>query len=185
MQTRTKAIALGAIGLGALLWVKRRTVLPHPVGNPDVPEPRKPVDLERYAGSWHEIARYDQGFERGCVTATADYGLLPDGKLSIRNSCMKSNGKESHVEGKAKIVDAETNAKLKVSFLGPLYMGDYWILDHADDYSWSIVGEPSGRALWLLARYADPGRAQVEALINRAKALGYDTSILVRTWRPS
>lgn len=81
------------------------------------------------------------------------------------------------------MVDAQTNAKLKVSFFGPFY-GDYWVLDHADDYSWSIVGEPSGRYLWILNRQPNPGSSAVQRLIDRAAELGYDTSMLLRTKQP-
>ena len=73
--------------------------------------------------------------------------------------------------------------ELKVSFFGPFY-GDYWVLDHADDYSWAIVGEPSGRYLWLLSRAAKPGQARLDQLIARARALGYDTSMLRITQQP-
>jgi len=70
------------------------------------------------------------------------------------------------------------NAKLKVSFFGPFYVGDYWVLDHADDYSWSIVGEPSGRYLWLLSRSAEPSPQTRRLIEDRARALGYDTSLI-------
>jgi apolipoprotein D and lipocalin family protein len=149
----------------------------HPVGNARVPEPSKPVDLERYLGRWYEVARYEQRFERGCKAVTAEYSLREDGKIDVVNRCER-NGKPDEARGVAKVVDQKSNAKLKVSFFGPFY-GDYWILDHADDYSWSIVGEPSGRYLWILAREADPGSKQVRELINRAAGLGYDTSMLV------
>ena len=89
----------------------------------------------------------------------------------------------SEARGRAKVVDATTNAKLKVSFFGPFY-GDYWVLDHASDYSWSIVGEPSGRYLWILHREARPAEAEVQQLIARARDLGYDTSMLRRTKQP-
>ena len=71
------------------------------------------------------------------------------GLLSIVNSCRTGgvNGAFRSSEGKAKIVPESNNAKLKVSFFGPFYVGDYWVLDHADDYTWSIVGEPSGKYL--------------------------------------
>ena len=72
------------------------------------------------------------------------------------------------------------HAKLKVSFFGPFFIGDYWVLDHDPDYAWSIVGEPSGRYLWLLAREADPPALLREQLWARANALGYDTR-LIRT----
>ena len=91
--------------------------------------------------------------------------------------------KLSEARGRAKIVDAATNAKLKVSFFGPFY-GDYWVLDRADDYRWAIVGEPSGRYLWLLNREAVPPKAEVDSLIARAGELGYDTSMLLRTRQP-
>lgn len=155
----------------------------HPIGNSAVPEPAKPVELAKYLGRWYEIARYEQSFQKGCEGVSADYTLRSDGMISVRNACRKPSGKLSVANGKAKIVDPATNAKLKVSFFGPFY-GNYWVLDHADDYAWAIVGEPSGRYLWLLAREATPTQDRIEAQIARAKALGYDTSMLIRTKQP-
>ena len=155
----------------------------HPIGNSAVPEPAKPVELGKYLGRWYEIARYDQSFQKGCEGVSADYTLRGDGMISVRNACRKPGGKLSVAKGKAKIVDPATNAKLKVSFFGPFY-GDYWVLDRADDYTWAIVGEPSGRYLWMLARDATPAPDRIEAQIARAKALGYDTSMLIRTKQP-
>ena len=150
----------------------------HPVGNRRVPEPAKAVDLQRYVGHWFEIARYDQRFERGCVAATASYALRADGRIEVVNRCRKRDGEFEEARGAAKVVDQQTNAKLKVSFFGPFY-GDYWILDHAEDYGWSIVGEPSGRYLWILSREPHPGDEQLRDLVNRARAIGYDTSMLI------
>jgi apolipoprotein D and lipocalin family protein len=147
-----------------------------PRGNLAVPEPAKPVDLTSYLGTWYEIARYDQRFEKGCVDASALYTLRPDGKLGILNSCRLADGTIKSARARGKIVPGSGNAKLKVSFFGPFYFGNYWVLDHADDYSWSIVGDPSGRYLWLLARSPD---AAPEPLYERAKQLGYDTSLLI------
>lgn len=155
----------------------------HPIGNTAVPQPAKPVELSKYLGRWYEIARYEQSFQKGCEGVSADYALREDGGISVRNACRKPDGKVSVANGKAKIVDPVTNAKLKVSFFGPFY-GDYWVLDRADDYSWAIVGEPSGRYLWLLSREQTPAPDKVEALIARAAALGYDTSMLIRTKQP-
>ena len=152
----------------------------HAVGNAAVPQPAKPVDLQRYLGRWYEIARYEQGFQKDCDAVTADYALRSDGKISVLNKCVKPNGKATQAEGRAKIVPDAGNAKLRVSFFGPFF-GDYWVLDRAEDYSWSIVGEPSGRYLWLLSREAKPDKAAVDALIARAKALGYDVTMLRMT----
>jgi apolipoprotein D and lipocalin family protein len=152
---------------------------PGPVGNTAVPQPAKSVELNRYLGRWFEMARYEAPFQKGCEAVTADYSLRDDGTITVINSCRQGavDGKAKVATGKAKVVDAATGAKLKVSFFGPFY-GDYWVLDRADDYSWSIVGEPSGRYLWILTRAAKPDaaiRAQLEA---RVKALGYDWSLI-------
>lgn len=175
---------LALAGVAALGLAACATVLsPHPVGNRAVPQPAKSVDLSRYLGKWYELARYEQSFQKDCDGVTADYSLRDDGAIDVLNRCRTPDGKMKDAEGKAKVVDTTTNAKLKVSFFGPFY-GDYWVLDHADDYSWSIVGEPSGRYLWLLHRQSNPGDKVVADLTARAARLGYDTSMLRITKQP-
>jgi apolipoprotein D and lipocalin family protein len=184
MKRTSKLLALGGIGLAAIGLAACSTLVSrHPVGNRSVPQPNKSVDLQKYLGRWYEIARYEQSFQKGCEGVTADYSLRADGNIDVLNRCRKPGGKSSEARGRAKVVDGETKAKLKVSFFGPFY-GDYWVLDHADDYGWSIVGEPSGRYLWILNREATPEEAEVKKLIDRAKGLGYDTSMLLRTKQP-
>ena len=161
MTRLSRYLALGGLAVGAIGLAACSTLLSrHPVGNPSTPQPAKSVDLQKYLGRWYEIARYEQGFQKGCEGVTADYSLRPDGGIGVLNRCRKSDGRISQARGRAKIVDPATNAKLKVSFFGPFY-GDYWVLDHADDYRWSIVGEGSGRYLWLLSRDATPSDAEV------------------------
>lgn len=172
------AIGIGLAAATLAAFSGFRLVGRHPVGNQRVPEPAKAVDLGRYLGRWYEIARYDQRFERGCEAATADYALRSDGKIDVVNRCRKQSGEFEEARGIAKIVDHQSNAKLRVSFFRPFY-GDYWVLDHADDYSWSIVGEPSGRYLWILARDPRPSAADVEHLVRRASEMGYDRTPLV------
>lgn len=171
-------VAGAALALGACATLQRG-----PVGNAAVPQPAKPVELERYLGRWYEQARYEAGFQQGCEAVTADYSLRDDGLIRVLNSCREGavDGPSRTAEAKARIGDGSGNAKLKVSFFGPFYVGDYWVLDHADDYSWSIVGEPSGRYLWLLTRQARPSQAQAQALRQRAQELGYDLSLLRET----
>ncbi len=150
-----------------------------PVGNAAVPQPAKPVDLTRYLGLWYEMGRYEAPFQKGCEAVSAQYTLRDDGNIRVLNSCTK-NGKIDTATGKAKIVEGSNNAKLRVSFFGPFY-GDYWVLDRADDYSWSIVGEPSGRYLWMLTREANPD-AQTRSLIQqRVQELGYDWDLVRMT----
>jgi apolipoprotein D and lipocalin family protein len=168
------AAAVAAAALGA--WLGHRS---QPVGNPAVPEPARPVDLERYLGLWYELGRYDNRFERNCEAVTAEYRPRADGGVEVINTCRIDNpdGAVKTARGRAKVVQGSQGTKLKVSFFGPFF-ADYWVLDHAEDYSWSIVGEPSGRYLWLLSRTPDPTAAVVAALQNRAGELGYDKTLI-------
>lgn len=171
----------GLLLAGALLGLGGCAGLtPGPVGNPSVPAPARAVDLTRYAGLWYEIARYDNGFERGCEGVTAEYGLLPDGLVTVVNTCRDGSpeGRERTVTGRAKVIEGSQNARLKVSFFGPFFVGDYWILDRAEDYGWAIVGEPSGRYLWLLSRDPDPAPAVRDRIERRVAELGYDLDLL-------
>lgn len=154
-----------------------------PVGNPNVPEPAKAIDLSRYLGKWYELVRYENEFEKDCEGVTAEYAKLPNGNIEVINTCREGavDGKVRVAKGEAMIDDAGTNAKLKVSFFGPFFFGDYWVLDRAEDYSWAIVGEPSGRYLWVLSREAVPARGGVEKLIERAASLGYDRALMRQT----
>jgi apolipoprotein D and lipocalin family protein len=163
----------------ALLLLSACAGSPGPVGNTEVPQPSKSVELDRYLGRWYEMARYEAPFQKGCEGVSADYSLRDDGQIKVVNICRKGgvDGKLEQAVGKAKIVDTSTGAKLKVSFFGPFY-GDYWVLDRADDYSWSIVGEPSGRYLWMLTRNAKPDAATRAKLEGRVKELGYDWSLV-------
>lgn len=153
------------------------------VGNASVPQPAKPVDVARYSGKWYEFARYENRFERGCEGVTAEYAVLEHGLISVRNACQEGQvgGRERVSLGRAKVLPGSGQAKLKVSFFGPFFVGNYWVLDHADDYTWSIVGEPSGRFLWILTRDAHPSDSQARALYDQVRALGYDVTMLRRT----
>lgn len=150
-----------------------------PVGNASVPQPAKAVELNRYLGHWFELARYENRFETDCEGVTADYSLRDDGMVKVINTCRQGSvdGTIKAVEGRAKVVPGSGNAKLNVSFFGPFY-GDYWVLDHAPDYAWSIVGEPSGRYLWILTRTAKPSDQTRKMLVNKARSFGYDVGLL-------
>ena len=153
-----------------------------PVGNANVPEPSKPVDLSRYLGKWYEQARYEANFQAGCEAVSAQYALKPDGHVSVINSCRQGSpsGALKRSEASARVVEGSKGTKLKVTFFWP-FEGDYWVLDRAPDYSWSIVGEPSGRYLWILTRSPAITPQQYSTLVGRAKTLGYNTALLRRT----
>lgn len=170
----------GAALIGTALVLQACRSMDTKRGNASVPEPAKAVDLDRYLGLWHEYARYDNRFERNCEGVTAEYAKRDDGLVSVRNTCREGSpdGRARASEGRARVVPDSNGAKLEVSFFGPFFFGKYWVLDHADDYTWSIVGEPSGRYLWVLTREPRPSGELGNMLIARARALGYDTTQL-------
>ncbi|MEN9931939.1 MAG: hypothetical protein RIS17_512 [Pseudomonadota bacterium] len=169
------ATMAGAVGACA-------TLSGMPVGNRNVPQPAKPVDVQRYLGRWYELYRFDAPFQKNCEAVFADYARNADGTLRVINSCRKGavDGPLKTATGKARIVDPATGAKLKVSFFGPFH-GDYWVLDRDEDYQWAIVGEPSGRYMWVLSREAAPSGSRKALLRRRVEELGYDWSLVRET----
>lgn len=137
------------------------------------------VELQKYLGKWYEIYRLPNWFEdTDCVTVTAEYSQREGNEINVLNSCQKKDQlKQAH--GIAKIADTQTNAKLKVSFFRPFY-GDYWVLDLASDYSWVLVGEPSGKYFWILARDRHLSPQLEEQLLQKAEGLGYLRKDLVK-----
>lgn len=136
------------------------------------------IDLKRYAGLWHEIARYPHRFENGCKKVTAEYSLNNDGSIAVLNKCLKEGGQKSSATGQAKIVNGSNNAKLKVSFFWPFY-GNYWILKIGPDYQYAIVGEPSRKYLWILSRTPALDQGLLQGLIKEISAMGYDPKMLI------
>jgi apolipoprotein D and lipocalin family protein len=115
------------------------------------------VDLGRYVGLWHEVARIPNRFQKQCMRGTtAEYTLRPDGRLDVVNRCFKKDGKLDEAKGLAKVEDTASNAKLKVSFVSFLgwrpFWGDYWIIGLDEEYRWAIVGAPNLKYGWILAR---------------------------------
>lgn len=145
------------------------------------------LDVERYAGTWHEVALYPNRFQQACsMDTTATYTPQGQGRIGVRNRCRRADGSEMAVEGVAEVVDPATNAKLKVSFL-PAWLrwtgigrGDYWVLYLSPDYSVAIVGEPSREYLWILARTPTLPEQEYQALMPRIRAAGYDPQRLRR-----
>jgi apolipoprotein D and lipocalin family protein len=144
----------------------------------DDPLPVADIDQSRYLGLWHEQARLPNRFEDGCQRATAEYGLRDDGLISVLNTCIEADGERRTARGRARPVGEPGEGKLEVSFFGPFW-ADYWVLDRAPDYSWSLVGEPEGRYLWLLTRAETITPDQRAAFETRMRELGYRPAELV------
>jgi apolipoprotein D and lipocalin family protein len=138
------------------------------------------VDLKQYMGTWYEIAAIPQKFEKDCSRSTqALYHLLEDGAVSVVNSCVKSNGEPKVAEGRAKVVDPLTQAKLKVTFVKLIdwvfaFGGDYWIIDLAPDYSYAVVGHPNRTYGWILSRRSSLPIGILKKISQGLIANGYD-----------
>jgi len=150
------------------------------VGRPDNIVPVSNFNTTKYLGKWYEIARLDHSFERGLSHVTADYSLRQDGGLKVVNRGYKDGDavwKES--EGKAYFVDKKDEGYLKVSFFGPFY-GSYIVFDlDRQDYGWSMISGPDKSYFWLLSRTPTMDPALQKRLIDKAQALGFDTSKLI------
>jgi apolipoprotein D and lipocalin family protein len=139
------------------------------------------VDLSRYIGTWYEIARYPNRFQRDCQSdTTAEYTLRKDGKVQVVNSCRQKSGKTKTAHGTAKVADKTTNAKLRVTFFWPFY-GDYWVIGLSPDYRYAIVGEPKRKYLWILSRTPEMDDAMYQAIIERVREASYDPDKLIKT----
>jgi apolipoprotein D and lipocalin family protein len=138
------------------------------------------VDLSRYQGTWYEIARYPNRFQKGCRDSRATYTLLKDGKVSVLNECYdEKTGKLRNANGKAWVIDKITNAKLKVSFLWP-FSGDYWIIDLGENYEYAVVGHPTRKYLWILSRKNRMEEDLFQIIVGKLKIQGYDPDRLIR-----
>ena len=144
------------------------------------------VDLQRYLGTWYEIATIPQRFQKGCVGVTAHYSLRSDGAIDVVNICRKGtlDGRESSIRGKAWIVDKKSNAKLKVRFFWP-FSGAYWIIELDEGYRWAVVGHPDRTYYWILSRTPQMDPTVYDELIRRASAKGFDTGKIKKTLQPS
>lgn len=147
------------------------------LGCTGIPNDLKAVNnfaLNRYLGGWYEIARLDHRFERGLNNISANYSMNNDGSVKVINKGWNvANQKWEQAEGKAYFVEQPDIGRLKVSFFGPFY-GGYNIIDlDKKNYSYAMVTGPDKSYFWILSRTKQLPKATLEALINRAKVLGF------------
>jgi apolipoprotein D and lipocalin family protein len=146
------------------------------------------VDLDRYAGRWHEIATIPAFFQRKCARDTeALYRPGDDGMLVVVNSCTRADGGREDIEGRARVVEPVSNARLEVSFIRFLgtwwfvFGGDYVVIGLDPDYRWALVAHPSRKYGWILARAPSLPPALLADLGSRLAAQGYDACDFVLT----
>ena len=172
------------VRVGLTLVVSSVLLVGCPVANP--PETAAFVDIERYMGTWYEIAKFPQFFQRGLVGVTAEYTLEDDGRVRIRNQGFRDtlDGEETSIEGYATVVDTATNAKLRVQFdpfPASLFPGDYWIIEVGNDYEYAVVSNPTRQTLWILSRTPSMDDALYDDIVSRLAVDGFETDRLVPT----
>ena len=173
----TSAAAIVTAGVAAYAYSRRKP-------QSDLPTVAH-VDLKRYTGLWHEIARLPVRFEKGCQHVTAEYTVRSDGKVGVRNTCHQGSigGPATTATATAWATDP-TNAKLKVQFFWP-FTGDYWILDLDEaDYRYALVGSPDREPLWILAREPHLDQTIRDRLLAKGRELGFPVENMLFTPQP-
>jgi apolipoprotein D and lipocalin family protein len=175
---RVSSVLVGGAGLllfaGGTLWLLAGCATRPPLRTVET------VNLERYAGLWFEIARYPNWFQRACTgLTTAEYTPMTDGTIRVVNRCQTRSGRWQEVRGTATVVPGTGNARLRVGFGGP-FKGDYWIIGlDRENYTWAVVGHPSRKFLWFLAREETVRREVWEEMVRVAREAGYDPDRLI------
>ncbi len=146
------------------------------------------IDLKRYSGQWYEIAKYPNRFQKQCVAnTTATYTLKKNGRIEVTNKCVKKDGTTEVAVGEAKIGDKGNNAKLKVRFAPgfisflPFVWANYWVIDIADDYSYSVISEPGRDYFWILARSPKMDDATYQEIVRKAEKMGFQPARIEKT----
>ncbi len=159
----------------------------HVCGAADVKAVEK-IDLDRYLGTWVEIASIPQFFQRKCVRDTrATYSAAETALIRVENVCTRDDGGHDKVEGRARRVDAGSPSKLEVTFLELFgeyrfwISGGYWVIALDADYQWAVVGHPSRRFGWVLARDRRLSPTALAEIVGRIKSQGYDACEFVVT----
>lgn len=144
------------------------------------PDTVSSVDVERYCGTWYEIASFAPKEERNCRRTRAEYTLNSEGYVDVKNSCIQRGGRERSIKAKAYPVEGSGNSRLVVRFFR-FVKGDYWVVDLADDYSWAAVSTPTSRSLWILSRTPYMDETLYAEIVEGLKERGFDTGRLVKT----
>lgn len=146
------------------------------------------LDIQKYAGRWYEVARFPNRFQNKCVgDVTAEYTPQPDGRIAVVNRCRTRDGEMDDAEGVARPLKDGPAAALEVrfapSFLSflPNVWGDYQVLALDDAYTYSLVGTPDRKYLWVLSRTPSLDEGTYKKLIEVAAGQGFDTNKLVKT----
>jgi apolipoprotein D and lipocalin family protein len=141
----------------------------------------KSFDLQRYLGTWYEIARLPHSFENGLDKVTATYAVRDDGKIAVLNKGFDTaKGEWKQANGKAKLKDTTAGAFLKVSFFWIFY-ADYKVIDlDTVNYLYAMVTSSSKEYFWILSRTPNLDDAVYNELIHKASKWGFNISAIYK-----
>jgi len=139
------------------------------------------VDIQNYSGMWYEIARLPNSFEKGLECVTATYTPLSNGKIEVLNQgYAEKKGTLKTAKGTAWVPDPAYPGRLKVTFFWP-FAGNYYIMALDENYSYALVGDPSRKYLWVLARSRELDSAVYSGLMGQAKDQGFNVEQVMQT----
>jgi len=145
----------------------------------DLPTVEK-VEISKYTGQWYEIARLPNNFEKGLECVTATYTQKSNGKIEVLNRGYSSDkGRYKTAKGKAWVPDSNFPGRLKVTFFWP-FSGNYYILSLDENYQHVLVGDPSRKYLWVLARTKTLDEATYSRLMDHADKNGFNTGQVLK-----
>lgn len=148
-------------------------------GLPDGIDPVSDLDVERYQGTWYEIARLDHSFEEGLSNVTAEYSVQDDGSIRVINrGFSEEEGQWEEAEGRAVFVEDEANGHLKVSFFGPFY-ASYVVFRLDEDYRFAYITGYDRDYLWFLSKTPTVDDEALEDFKDVASAKGFDLEELI------
>ena len=136
-------------------------------------------DPSRYLGRWYEVARYPNPFQADCAGSYVDYDAGPDGRILVRNTCLDADGTViDEIAGTAQVVGP---GRLSVRLDGVPVAAPYWVLWVDEGYRTAVVGQPNGRAGWVLNREPEIPPDRWVAAREVLDFNGYDVSRLQRS----
>ena len=149
------------------------------------------LDVNRYVGTWYEIAKYPNRFQKQCASHTrAQYLTNADASLQVINRCVTREGETLEAIGQAHQVGGASSPKLQVRFAPawlswlPWVWGDYWVIDLDKDYQLAAVSDAKREYLWVLSRHKQVDAKTYQALLARIAAQGFDIQKLELSPQP-
>ena len=135
------------------------------------------VDLKRFMGDWYVIANIPTIIEKGAVNAVESYELDSEGRINTTFTFRKgsSAGPEKKYNPTGFIHNEKTNAEWRMQFLWP-FKAPFLIIDLDDDYSYTVIGIPSRKYVWIMARDFVLDQNIYDNIISKLADVGYDVS---------